>query len=252
MTNNPDELSIELAKSSARTRQPRLVREGEILAAAYAIFSDKGFEKAAVNEIAKKAGIAEGTVFKYFKNKQTLLAQVIAKFYTKLIETTQARLVGITGIENQLRVMISHHIHCFFEDIGLCRLLLQEVRPVDSYPHSDVHLLTRRYSEILLGVLDDGVLNGEIRADISTKTIRDMVFGCLEHAGWNILANQKTEFDQGRLINEIILITLGGASTTSANTTQPALTKRGNVPTALCKVCYSIHGEAAASTRKPT
>ena len=201
-----------------RKRQPRAVREGDILSSAHVVFSDKGYEKAAVSEIAKRAGIAEGTVFKYFTNKQTLLARVIAEFYKKLIETTEASLHGITGVENQLRVVISRHIHTFFEDIGLCRLLLQEVRPLNSYPHSEMHLLTRRYSEILLNVLDLGVSNGEIRPDVSPKTIRNMIFGCLEHAGWNVLANKKTVLNHETLVNEIIMITLGGVSASSVET----------------------------------
>jgi len=195
---------------SVRTRQPRAVRENDILTAAYSIFSARGYEKTAVSEIAKLAGVAEGTVYKYFESKQDLLAQVIARFYKKLIESTQTSLIGITGLENQLRVVISRHIDGFFEDIGLYRLLLQEVRPLDSYPHSEMHQLTRQYSEILLTVLEEGIVQGEIKPGISPQTIRDMIFGCLEHTGWNVLALNKAKFDRERLVNEVISITLGG------------------------------------------
>ena len=200
----------ENVKSASRTRQPKAVRESDILAAAYRISSQKGYEKAAMSEIAKGAGVAEGTIYKYFSNKQDLLARVIASFYKKLIDSTENSLIGVKGIENQLRVVIARHIHTFFEDIGLCRLLLQEVRPLNSYPHSEMHQLTRSYSEILLRVIQEGMSTKEIRADISPKTIRDMIFGCLEHAGWNVLTTNSPPIDRDKLTNEIITIVLNG------------------------------------------
>mgnify|MGYP000447420078 CR=1 FL=1 len=198
------------ANITGRTRQPRTVRESDIIAAAYAIFSDKGYEKARMNEIAKKSGVAEGTVYKYFSNKQDLLARVISVFYTKLISSTEASLTGINGFENQLRVIITRHIQTFFEDSGLCRLLLQEVRPLASYPHSEVHQLTNDYSDIFLNLIESAMKQGEIRDGISPQTIRDMVFGCLEHAGWNVLSSKNATINLAQLTNEIITITLNG------------------------------------------
>ena len=197
-------------KLSGRTRQPKSVRESDILAAAHEIFSVKGYEKAAMSEIAKGAGVAEGTIYKHFSNKQDLLAGVFSGFYKTLIENTQSSLLGIKGIENQLRVLITRHINTFFEDTGLCRLLLQEVRPLNNYPHSQMHQLTRQYSEILLKVIEEGITNREIIASVSAKTVRDMVFGSLEHAGWNVLNSQKAHFDAEQLTEDIITIILKG------------------------------------------
>jgi len=197
-------------KNTGRTRQPRTVRESDIIAAAHAIFSEKGYEKAAMTEIAKQAGVAEGTIYKYFSNKQDLLARVISRFYKQLIENTEESLLGVNGFENQLRVIITRHIQTFFEDLGLCRLLLQEVRPLHSYPHSEVYQLTSRYSEILLNAIEAAIVEGTIREGISSQTVRDMVFGCLEHAGWNVLAAKKSAIDREQLTHEIITITLSG------------------------------------------
>ena len=198
------------AKLQGRTRQPKAVRESDILAAAHCIFSMKGYEKTAMSEIAKDAGVAEGTIYKHFANKQALLAAVVSGFYKKLIENTQSSLQGIKGIENQLRVLITRHIQTFFEDTGLCRLLLQEVRPLNNYPHSEMHQLTRQYSEILLKVIEEGKNLGEITANISAKTVRDMIFGSLEHAGWNVLNSSKATLERDQLTEEILSIILNG------------------------------------------
>jgi AcrR family transcriptional regulator len=54
-------------------------REQEILEAAIKVFSDKGFDGSTTSEIAKTAGIAEGTIFRYFKTKKDILRKIIIK-----------------------------------------------------------------------------------------------------------------------------------------------------------------------------
>lgn len=61
-------------------------REEEILEAAVKIFSEKGFSAATTSEIAKEAGIAEGTVFRYFKTKKDILRKVMIKLMEVLGE----------------------------------------------------------------------------------------------------------------------------------------------------------------------
>lgn len=55
-------------------------RKEEILEAAIRIFSEKGFDNTTTKEIANEAGIAEGTIFRYFKTKKDILDSVIVKF----------------------------------------------------------------------------------------------------------------------------------------------------------------------------
>ena len=56
------------------------MREQQILDAALAIFSKKGFAEATTAEIARTAGVAEGTIYNYFQSKRELLVAVVKKF----------------------------------------------------------------------------------------------------------------------------------------------------------------------------
>jgi AcrR family transcriptional regulator len=71
-------------------------REEEILDAAVRIFSEKGYSAATTSEIAKEAGIAEGTIFRYFKTKKDILRKVMIKvievFGERLITTRLSKL----------------------------------------------------------------------------------------------------------------------------------------------------------------
>ncbi len=63
-----------MAKLSSNARQALVEeRKGQILRAAAKIFSAKGYERATIADIAKEAGMAEGSIYNYFKNKGDLL-----------------------------------------------------------------------------------------------------------------------------------------------------------------------------------
>jgi len=61
-------------------------KERKILEAAIDVFSEKGFSGATTNEIAKRAGVAEGTIFRYFKTKKDLLRGILIQMLNLLGE----------------------------------------------------------------------------------------------------------------------------------------------------------------------
>lgn len=67
-------------------------RRKQILAAAAQVFAAKGFERATIADIARHAGVAEGSIYNYFKNKDDLLISIPRQIVTPPIETVTARL----------------------------------------------------------------------------------------------------------------------------------------------------------------
>lgn len=60
-------------------QNPKETKEQQILDAALKIFSEKGFASATTSEIAKEAGVAEGTIFRYFSTKKDILRKIMIK-----------------------------------------------------------------------------------------------------------------------------------------------------------------------------
>jgi len=75
----------------------RLAREqrvSAILSAALAVFAERGYEAAAVSEIAERAGVVEGTVYKYFESKRALLLTVLILLMNSLAAWLMPRRQG--------------------------------------------------------------------------------------------------------------------------------------------------------------
>ena len=60
-----------------RWRRRKEARPGDIVAAALAVFAEKGFAGARIDEIARRAGVSKGTVYLYFETKDDLFRAVV-------------------------------------------------------------------------------------------------------------------------------------------------------------------------------
>lgn len=155
-----------------------------ILAAASRAFAEKGYETTSITEIARAAEVSDGLIYKYFTNKRDLLEHVLRAFYERIIEDLAAKVARGKGFGEQLYILISEHLSTFVAERDLCRLFISEVRIASDYRGSAIQQLNRRYTSILIDMVDAAVASGEIAASIDPRVVRDMLFGAIEHAAW--------------------------------------------------------------------
>src|SRR5271157_1911475 len=68
---------------SPRRQEQKAQRQEKILKAAFDVFSAHGFEAARIDEVARRAGIAKGTIYLYFPDKEQLFRQVVRSLVQK-------------------------------------------------------------------------------------------------------------------------------------------------------------------------
>jgi TetR/AcrR family transcriptional regulator, fatty acid metabolism regulator protein len=166
-------------------------RYDAILAAATRVFAEKGYSTASITEIAQAADISDGLIYKYFTNKRDLLEHVLTSFYVRIIADLETKVAKGRNFEERLYVLVSEHLHIFVSDIDLCRLFISEVRVASDYRGSTIQQLNRRYTSILIKIVDEGIAEGEILPDIDPRLVRDMLFGAIEHSSWRHINGSK-------------------------------------------------------------
>lgn len=197
---------------SSRVTQPRrrkAARRSEILAAAHQVFAAKAYESASVGEIASRANCVEGTIYTYFRNKRELFDAVLADYYDRLIADIEPRLQAIRGLRDRLFFLIARHLQIAVTDPGVARMIIRESRGHHEYFGSKLHALNRRYSQLLLRTLTEGIERGELRADLNLTMARDMLFGGLEHLVWNELGRNR-RLDPAASAEQIVSMLLAG------------------------------------------
>jgi AcrR family transcriptional regulator len=105
---------------------PKLSTKQRILDAALEVFSEKGFHVATVDEIAERAGLGKGTLYRYFANKETLFNELVRLRLEELERSAKAVLDG----QDDVLTMIVKYLHTYFEFFDrnqrLYRLIVQE------------------------------------------------------------------------------------------------------------------------------
>ena len=159
-------------------------RYDAILDAAKRAFGDKGFEGASIADIARIAGISDGLVYRYFRNKRELLYGVLQKFYERILVDLELKVFSHDKFPARLEALIKRHIEVFIADTDLCRLFIAEVRTASDYEGSPIQELNRRYTSVLIRIVKEAVKTGEIRTGLDPKLLRDVLFGAIEHLAW--------------------------------------------------------------------
>ncbi|MFD0771710.1 TetR/AcrR family transcriptional regulator [Bacillus sp. CGMCC 1.60114] len=109
-------------------------RQMRILEAAVDMFSEKGYSATSTSEIAKRAGVAEGTIFRYYKTKKDLLLAVVMPTLTKFaapffVQTFAKEIFENTydSYENFLRAVIRNRFEFARKHFPMLKILIQEV-----------------------------------------------------------------------------------------------------------------------------
>lgn len=196
----------------ARRQVFRLSRErrvADIMAAARDVFREKGYEDAPMSDIAERANVVEGSIYRYFENKRDLLVKVIEDWYEAMLADYDQQLSGIRGTRNRLRFMIWRHLMTIHEEPALCDLMFQFLRTGRDYSHTTVYELNKQYTRRTLDIIKEGIAAGELRNDVALRLVRDMIYGCIEHHTWAYLRGEG-QFDPDTTADAIVDLVLSG------------------------------------------
>src|SRR4051812_41829076 len=80
-----------------------------ILQAAIKVFARKGYWAAKVSEIAKKAGVADGTIYLYFRNKEDILVSLFDEVMSEHVTHARDEMAMVTGVHERLLRIAEHH-----------------------------------------------------------------------------------------------------------------------------------------------
>lgn len=201
--------------SPHRTGVVRLSREermAQILAAATDEFRTAGFDGASMSAIAGRAGIVEGSIYRFFDNKAHLLTHCIEVWYEQMLVYYAAELAQITGLRARLRFMIWRHLKTVHDDPEMCRLMFNLVRSSDGYRSTEVYRLNSLYTERTLDIIREGIAAGELRGDLDLRLVRDMIYGAVEHRVWGFLYADG-RLDPDGVADALVDLVIGGLDT---------------------------------------
>lgn len=153
-----------------------------IIEAAIQVFGEHGYHNARVVKIARAAGVAEGTVYLYFRNKQDLLVSAFREKMDVFTSAVERELLGGGGVPAsvKLRRLVELHFNRLGGDYTLALFFQIHLRQPDDTIRSAISGPLARYARVIDAVVDEGTASGEFLTGLNKKLARQIIFGAMD------------------------------------------------------------------------
>ena len=162
-----------------------------ILAAAERIFARHGFFAARVSEIAKEAGVADGTIYLYFRSKDDLLTSIFERTMKDAIAEGRTSIAGIADPTERLRTIARLHLDRLGRDRALAVVFQVELRQSTKFMERFSATQLREYLGIIRDVIADGQERQIFRRDVNPTLAAKLFFGALDEMATNWILSRR-------------------------------------------------------------
>lgn len=152
----------------------------KILRAAVKIFAKHGFHNAKISQIAKAAGVADGTIYLYFRNKDDILISLFEERMDAAIDEFESALVGIADPVERLRAFVMQYARYMEKNRNLAEVISVELRQSNKFMKEYVPVKFRQFLNILSSIIREGKDLGVFRKDVEPGIAKRAIFGALD------------------------------------------------------------------------
>jgi AcrR family transcriptional regulator len=161
-------------------------RRRTIIRASLRVFSRKGYETTVLDEVAREARLAKGTLYLYFKDKEDLYFQVMLSVLERLENYVEKQISESQNPLEKLAAVAKAQIDFFAGNPHYFRLFLVAFNPEMATIHKKLlgpfFEKRRRLGEYLHGLVEEGKKKQLIRGDIDTQDVVLSYMGMVNQA----------------------------------------------------------------------
>ncbi len=170
----------------------------QILRAAIKTFARKGFYNTRISDIAKEANVADGTIYLYFKNKDTLLVSLFEESMNQIIHMVHERLAEVDDPIEQLRTFIKFHFELIKKDKFLAEVISVELRQSNKFIKEYKNIKFKEYLNIISGIIRNAQAKGLVAKHLMPGILKRMIFGALDELTliWVLAGDSKYSIDK--------------------------------------------------------
>lgn len=178
-----------------------------ILRAAIDVFAEHGYFNAKVAQIAKAAGVADGTIYLYFDGKEDVLMTIFREHTRSYLHTLEQSMANINRAEDRLRVAVRHHLETLGRDRALAVVSQVELRHSLKFLSLFSQQEVRDYLNVIRKVVEHGQEEGAFRRNVHPQLAAKAIFGVLDEMVTSWMLSEK-DYDlaaQSEQVADLIL-----------------------------------------------
>lgn len=151
-----------------------------ILNAAGKVFARHGFHQATISDIAGMAGVADGTIYLYFKNKDDILIQFFHYKMREVFARFRKEVDRADSAVDKLTSLIRYHLQAFQADKHMAIVYQAETRRYSRLVDDQIREMAKIYFDLLAEIIEQGQREGVMRKDLYMGLVKRFFLGAVE------------------------------------------------------------------------
>jgi TetR/AcrR family fatty acid metabolism transcriptional regulator len=202
---------------SARTLNNNSVRVAggdkreAILRAATRVFAHNGYFNSKVADIAREAGVADGTVYLYFKSKEEILHSIFDRSVDDALAAARKQIEMISDPREKLRRIALLHLERLGADRDLAVVFQVELRGSTKFMEEFSAAGFAEYLSLIRSSFEEGQRAGMFRADLNANVVAKILFGALDEMATNWILS-KRRYKLAPMADQVLDIFLTGVN----------------------------------------
>lgn len=180
-----------------------------ILEAAIKVFAKHGYHGTRVADIAREAGVADGTVYIYFSNKEDILISLFREMMARFVEGLRLQLKNCKDANEKLMTVISYHLTTLENRPEQARVTQLELRQIDQEINEGISRPLMEYFRLIEEVIEEGLNTGLYRRELNVRTARKVIFGAVDEVVTCWVMSKKP-YDLGSLAGPVFNLLVRG------------------------------------------
>lgn len=181
----------------------------QILEAAVKVFARQGFHQSTVAQIAKEAGVADGTIYLYFKNKDDILVQFFNYRAKQVFESFREAVDGAETSANKLRNLVRSHLAEFQRDRDGAVVYQIETHQNSRLAEAQIREMSQMYRDLISEIIEQGQQEGTIRKDLYLGLVKRFIIGAVDEV-INTWLHAEGEYDLVSMADPLVELFIKG------------------------------------------
>ena len=198
-------------RSLSAARPPVADKREAILRAATQVFARNGYFNSKVADIARVAGVADGTVYLYFKSKEEILRTIFARSVSEAITEGRRQIAELADPREQLRRIAHLHLERLGADRDLAVVFQVELRGSTKFMEEFSAAGLAEYLKLIRETFEEGQRQGLFRPELNAKVVAKVLFGALDEMATNWILSPR-RYKLAPMADQVVDILLAGVT----------------------------------------
>jgi len=181
----------------------------QILEGAVKVFARQGFYQSTIAQIAKEAGVADGTIYLYFKNKDDILVQFFSYRTKQVFESFREEVNRAETSADKLRNLVRRHLAEFQRDRDGAVVYQVETHQSSRLAEEQIREMSKMYRDLISEILELGQQEGTIRKDLYVGLVKRFIIGAVDEV-INTWLHSNEEYDLVSMADPLVELFMTG------------------------------------------